>query len=359
MSDSFVVAARVPLAKKKVTAWLRTPWPASPAMGAMFEGRGWAGRDGLTWTPRGKAVPKTVRHFFASVADGVCEGQGGLVLTWDGRAKCVWLHQLSIGLDEVRIAGALTALSAAASHLAAKKSFDVILTAEPSGRLAADGVLAVMHVDGSGARFEPTLDPAPVVATLAPVEERFVAALGAGLDVAMRDPAVLHPQVRQLAKSPTLKKTAWKVPELESAKAFLDAVSRVRFIQGAKDPPPHHFASYGAFEKSIARYAEQAPRFGRAIVEPLREMLAGPEFEPGVVAFWSLNRLAVALEEPALYVDALRRFAEWEHGHQGTVRGEVTAEDVAARADHREALRGSELEGRSIVQALGKFRSRR
>lgn len=357
MSDSFVVAARLPLAKKKVTAWLRTPWPESLALSAMFEGRAWDGREGPSWTPKGKAKPKTVRHFFASVADGVCEGHGGLVLAWDGRAKCVWLHQLSVGFDEARIAGAFIALSAAAPHLAAKKSVDAILTAEPSGRLDADGVLAVMQVDTSGVRFD--ADAAPIVKALAPVEERFVAALGEGLDVAMREPTVLHPQVRQLAKSATLKKTTWKVPELESAEAFLDAVSCVRFVPDAVDPAPHHYTSHGAFEKSIARYAVQAPRFGRAIVDSLRELLAGPDFEPGVIAFWSLNRLSVSLADPSIYVDALRRFAEWEHGHQGTVRGEVTAEDVGARADHREALRGTELEGRSIVQALGKFRGRR
>ena len=287
MSDSFVIAARLPLAKKKVTAWLRTPWPESLALSAMFEGRAWDGREGPSWTPKGKAKPKTVRHFFASVADGVCEGHGGLVLAWDGRAKCVWLHQLSVGFDEARIAGAFIALSAAAPHLAAKKSVDAILTAEPSGRLDADGVLAVMQVDTGGIRFD--ADAAPIVKALAPVEERFVAALGEGLDVAMREPTVLHPQVRQLAKSATLTKTTWKVPELGSAEAFLDAVSCVRFVPDAEDRARVHAVIYDelvngvVLDTSRRAYVEVIGRLVDAGVDGVIagcteiELLVGPD----------------------------------------------------------------------------------
>jgi len=202
VSDTFVVAARLRLPKKGVTAWLRGPL-APAADDATFLGA-WQGRAALPLVAR-KGDAKSVRHHFAARADASAAGGGGLVLAWDGAARALWLFDVHVGFAEADIAATLRAVAAASDHLTGKRVDHAVLFAETSAQLSADAVLAAAELRPGAAAFVDVVPAEDVLASVAPAQDRFHAALERGIDVAMASPEVLHPQVRQLAKHPALK----------------------------------------------------------------------------------------------------------------------------------------------------------
>ena len=144
MSDTFVIAARIRLKKKSVTAWLRSPWPDADAivgLDAPFAGGPWAGHAGLAPLPDS---PRSVRHGLAALADAIAADESGcLVCAWNGAARAVLVYHVMIGWQPEAAARTAYALAAASAHWTSKKPARVVVCAETSGRLSAEGRLAV------------------------------------------------------------------------------------------------------------------------------------------------------------------------------------------------------------------------
>ncbi|MEU0540392.1 hypothetical protein [Nocardia sp. NPDC005978] len=166
MSDTFVVAARIPMGRDAFERWLETPAP-EPAVienaGAMFDGWFWDGKA-ADW---GQAeVGVTPREYFA---DCFGEDTGGLtyVLTYrDGALEAYLMH---FGFCESNIYTALLMLAAAGRMSASDAPSTVLFWAETSGSMfAADstGWLATLSVGTAGARFAADLDLTRTIADL-------------------------------------------------------------------------------------------------------------------------------------------------------------------------------------------------
>lgn len=333
MSDTFIIAARLRLKKKAVTAWLRSPWPTADAidgLDAPFAGGPWAGHAGLAPLPES---PRSVRHGMAALADGIAADESGfLVCAWNGSARAVLVYHVMIGWQPEAAARTAYALAAASAHWTAKTPARVILCAETSGRLSAEGRLAVLTIDADGAAFT----PGPwrgKLADLAPAEALGLEAMDRGALDALHTPHLFQPAIRQVARSKALKKRAPRVPAYETAEDWLAAMGGVRLLDRFETSSnPHHYDSYARFERDVMPWASQVERFGVATAPALAAYLEGSEFAPGILAFWALNRLSIMTGEPFYYLWALERWRRWRHAQQGTVRGEVTEDD--GQGDH-------------------------
>lgn len=333
MSETFIIAARLRLKKKSVTAWLRSPWPAADAidgLDTLFAGGPWAEHAGLTPLA---APARSVRHGLAALADGIAaREQGSLVCAWSGSARAVVVYHVMIGWQPEAVARTAYALAAASAHWTAKKPGRVVLWAETSGRLSPEGRLAVMTIDGDGAAF--VSGPwRGNLTDLAPAEALGLEAMALGAVDALHTPHLFQPAIRQVSRSKALKKRARRVPAYETAEDWLAAMAGVRLLDRAEtSSDPHHYDRYVRFERDVMPWASQVERFGVATAPALAAYLEGSEFAPGILAFWALNRLSIWTGEPFYYLWALERWRRWRHAGRGTVRGEVTQDD--GRGDH-------------------------
>ncbi|MEU8900527.1 hypothetical protein AB0C65_32005 [Nocardia sp. NPDC048505] len=169
MSDSFLLATRIPMSRKEFEQWLDTAAPEVAVVEnpeAMFEGRFWDGQP-ARWQQAEVGV--TAREYFAESAG-------------DPYSTCVLVHRdgaleaylMYFGFREPDIYTALLLFAAAGQVAAAPAT--VLFWAETSGVLGTadwDGWLATLAVGPARARFSPDLDLVGVVDALRPVEERF------------------------------------------------------------------------------------------------------------------------------------------------------------------------------------------
>ncbi|MFC8531716.1 hypothetical protein [Nocardia sp. NPDC057227] len=216
MSDSFLLATRIPMTRESFERWLDTPIPAPAAIAdpdAMFDGWFWDGKRAAdAWraaTPGG-----TAREFFAECVAGAAAGSPvSCVLTHEGGALQVYLCDL-MGYLESFVHTALLAFVAAGALAADDGRHQVLFWAETAGNLPGPewpGWLAVLTVGRGGAHFVAEAELTAAIAGLRPVEERFGALVermaeseeswdgegeygtAAPLDPRFVDPAVLAP----------------------------------------------------------------------------------------------------------------------------------------------------------------------
>ncbi len=343
MSETYVVAARLRLKKKAVTAWLRSAWPDAKSLR-------WPKKPALAF---GGEAPRSVRHGLAATADQVAESElGGLVAAWDGAARSFLLYHVMIGFQPDAAARSLLAIAAAAPHWTLKKPTHALFFAETGARLCSEGVMAAVEIGVGGARFVSAEPVAPAaVKDLAPAEARWDEALDMGLLDAMHDPAMLQAQIRQVAQYPPLKKRKREVSTFTTAKEWLAAIAAVRVVaHGEKAKKSTEYANWGQFERDIMAYAGQARRFGVKVKPKLKAMLTRSAWEPGVIAFWALNQLSQETNEPTHYLEAITLWRTWSEAHLGWARGEVTGkEEAGATADHKAALAGTRFARRGIL----------
>ncbi|MEU1519987.1 hypothetical protein ABZ490_49095 [Streptomyces sp. NPDC005811] len=177
MSDSFLVAARIPMTRDGFERWLSTPVAdlsaiANPA--DMFDGWLWDGRRADTeWDSADTGT--TPREYFAERAEGACSGKSvdGVLVYRDGALEAYLLH---LGYRERSIHTALLLLAATGPFTSGDTEDTVLFWAETGAGLwdaDDDGWLAVLSVGRSGARFVDARDLTGTVAGLRPVEDRF------------------------------------------------------------------------------------------------------------------------------------------------------------------------------------------
>ncbi|MGV9415014.1 hypothetical protein ACWDOP_34375 [Nocardia sp. NPDC003693] len=171
MSDTFVVAARIPMGREAFEKWLETPAPEPGVIenpGAMFDGRFWDGKA-ADW---GQAeVGVTPREY---LADCFGEDTGGLTYVLTYREGALEAYLMHFGFCESNIYTALLMLAAAGRASTARST--VLFWAETSGSMfAADsnGWLATLSVGADGARFAPGLDLTATIADLRVAEASY------------------------------------------------------------------------------------------------------------------------------------------------------------------------------------------
>lgn len=177
MSDSFMVAARIPMSRDGFEAWLSAPVSdlgviVNPA--DMFDGWLWNCRRADTeWNSVG--IKMTPREFFAERVEDSCEGGGAadVLLYRDGALEAYLLH---LGYREWSVHTAMLMFAAAGEFKSGSAEDTVLFWAETGANLwpaDADGWLAVLSVGRHGARFVDAMDLTDAVAGLRPVENRF------------------------------------------------------------------------------------------------------------------------------------------------------------------------------------------
>ncbi|MFJ6198089.1 hypothetical protein [Micromonospora sp. NPDC092111] len=174
MSDSFLVAARLPISREGFERWLDTPTDLSAISNpdAMFNGWYW---DGKEVTDEWRHIPKetTPRTYFASrVAQDAAPGQLTVAVHRNGALEVYLLH---FGYQRWDVHTALMLLAGAAEFKAPGEDL-VLFWAETGGNLFQpedDGWLAVMSVGGQGGRFVAQADLTSAVAGLRPTEQLF------------------------------------------------------------------------------------------------------------------------------------------------------------------------------------------
>lgn len=175
MSDSFLLAARIPMSRQGFERWLDTPAPGVETIAnpeAMFDGRYWDGRrahgdwDGAGTTPR---------EFFGDLVEQACTGgQTSMVLVHEDGVLAAYL--LRFGHAERFFRTALLMLAGAGAVMDESADAVALFWAETGGNLLAagdDGWLATLAVGPAGSRFFAGGDLSGPVAALRPVEDRF------------------------------------------------------------------------------------------------------------------------------------------------------------------------------------------
>ncbi|MFF0633469.1 hypothetical protein ACFYTS_13305 [Nocardia sp. NPDC004151] len=173
MSDTFVVAARIPMRRAKFERWLETPAPGPEAMehhGAMYDGWFWEGKT-PDWRQAEQGV--TPREYFADCFD---EDTGGLTYVLRYREAALEAYLMHFGFCESNIYTALVMLAAAGRLSSAVTPSVVLFWAETSGAMFAadsDAWLATLSVGVDGARFAADIDLTETVAQLRTAEASY------------------------------------------------------------------------------------------------------------------------------------------------------------------------------------------
>ncbi|HEX7303826.1 hypothetical protein [Lentzea sp.] len=184
MSDSFLVAARIPMSREGFEAWLTTPVEGLAGIAnpeEMFGGWLWDGRRAdHEWESVGDGTPG---EYFAGRVEDSCAGDEdcGVLLHRDGALEAYLFH---VGYPEWSVHMALLMLAATGPFRSGQAEDTVLFWAETGANLwpaDADGWLAVLSVGADGSWFVGERDLTDVVAGLRPAESRFfelVARLG-------------------------------------------------------------------------------------------------------------------------------------------------------------------------------------
>ncbi|WP_431958280.1 hypothetical protein [Nocardia lijiangensis] len=179
MTDSFMLATRIPMTREDFELWLDTPAPGRDAIAnpeAMFDGWFWDGRVADSeW--ESADVGRTPREFFAERVQEACAGTStACVVVYSEGALEAYLFD--VGYVTERVHTALLLFAAAVGLESAAEESRVLFWAETSGSLReADwrGWLSVLSVGKEGARFPGVVDLSGAVDGLRAVEERFFA----------------------------------------------------------------------------------------------------------------------------------------------------------------------------------------
>lgn len=178
MSDTFLVAARIPMSREGFEGWLSTPARGLSRIvnrADMFDGWLWNGsRADREWDLADGEI--TPREFFSEAIEDTCSGasqDGCIVLHRDGALEAYLFH---FGYKEWSVHTALLMFAAAGEFKSEAAEDTVLFWAETGGSLwppDATGWLAVLSVGKSEARFVSERDLTETVAGLRPVESRF------------------------------------------------------------------------------------------------------------------------------------------------------------------------------------------
>ncbi|WP_331769898.1 hypothetical protein OG948_39990 (plasmid) [Embleya sp. NBC_00888] len=179
VSESFMLATRIPMARRDFETWLDIPVPGTEVLanpGEMFTGWFW---DGTGSDDRWARVEEdtTAREFFAECVEQACAGEPTTVVLLY-REGALEAYLFEIGYDERSMHTALLLLAGAGRFGSEPGREHVLFWAETSGALlkpSDDGWLAVLSVGRDGARFTGRADLAETVAGLRPTEDRFYA----------------------------------------------------------------------------------------------------------------------------------------------------------------------------------------
>ncbi|MEV6561474.1 hypothetical protein AB0M22_37545 [Nocardia sp. NPDC051756] len=173
MSDTFVVAARIPMGREAFEQWLVTPAPGPEVIenhGAMYDGWFWDGKAPDWQLAEGGTTP---REYFA---DCFGEDAGGLTYVLRYREGALEAYLMHFGFCESNVYTALVMLAAAGRSSSAATPSTVLFWAETSGSMFAadaDGWLATLSVGVDGARFAADLDLTATIAGLRPAEASY------------------------------------------------------------------------------------------------------------------------------------------------------------------------------------------
>lgn len=171
VSDTFVVAARIPMGREAFEQWLATPAPGPEVIGnpgAMFDGWFWDGKA-PDWRQAEEGV--TPREYFA---DCFGDDTGGLTYVLRYREGALEAYLMHFGFCESNIYTALVMLAAAGRSSSATSL--VLFWAETSGSMfAADsnGWLATLSVGVDGAQFAADIDLTATIAELRAAEASY------------------------------------------------------------------------------------------------------------------------------------------------------------------------------------------
>ncbi|MFC6011179.1 hypothetical protein [Nocardia lasii] len=205
MSDTFVVAARIPLGRDAFERWLVTPTPGTAVIenpDAMYAGWFWDGKS-PDWRRAEEGV--TPREYFA---DCFGEDTGGLTYVLRYRDGALEAYLMHFGFCESNIYTALVMLAAAGRASSEAAPSTVLFWAETSGSMFAadsDGWLATLLVGVDGARFVAETDLTATIAGLRAAEASYFDLLvrlagaqestGSGFATIARDPRYVDPVV--------------------------------------------------------------------------------------------------------------------------------------------------------------------
>ncbi|MEV0292699.1 hypothetical protein [Nocardia sp. NPDC050710] len=177
MTDSFMLATRIPMTREGFEQWLDTPAPNPDVISdpdAMFDGWFWDGRRaGTAWATA--AVGVTPREFLARRTEDACTGEPtiGVVLYREGALEAYLFH---LGYVESSVHTALLMFAAAAPFKTEPTTDPVLFWAETSAALGEpdwNGWLAVLSVGKEEARFIGATNLTEAIAVLRPIEDRF------------------------------------------------------------------------------------------------------------------------------------------------------------------------------------------
>ncbi|WP_131736958.1 hypothetical protein [Actinomadura roseirufa] len=182
MSDTFLLATRVPMSRENFERWLAAPVPGRGAISnpeAMFDGWLWDGRrvEG-EWDIA--AEGGTPREFFADRVERSCTGDPALtVLLYRDGALEAYLGDM--GYDQWSMHMAMRIFASAGPFKSDPEEDAVLFWAETGGNLCAPdwpGRLSVLLVGEDHARFTSALDLTGPVTALRPAEDAFFAMIG-------------------------------------------------------------------------------------------------------------------------------------------------------------------------------------
>ena len=207
MSDTFVLAAHLPMPKAELTSFLkRRPDGKRLVRGgrAMFQGWGWDGKKS-TW----KATRATVSNgeLLSGLVLEVAQGKtpATLVFAHDRRRDGFDFYFTLAGFSPETFQSLLLALASAGKSLHDGAEAHAVLLAETSGRSKAKAALSVLSISATGATFvgPEALELAPVLKALKGAEKRFVKAISTGDPAEMLDSdAILVPELRGALAEP-------------------------------------------------------------------------------------------------------------------------------------------------------------
>lgn len=173
MSDTFVVAARIPMGRGEFERWLDTPGPGIEAIenpASMYDGWFWDGKA-ADW--QHAEVGVTPREYFAACFAGDITGLTYVLTYRDGALEAYLMH---FGFCESNVHTALLMLASAGRLSTEAAPSTVLFWAETSGSMFAadsDGWLATLSVGVDGARFAADLDLTETIAGLRTAEASY------------------------------------------------------------------------------------------------------------------------------------------------------------------------------------------
>ncbi|MEV6217374.1 hypothetical protein [Nocardia sp. NPDC051833] len=173
VSDTFVVAARIPMGRAAFEQWLETPVPGPEIIenrGAMYDRWFWDG-TAPEWGQAEEGM--TPREY---LADCFGEDAGGLTYVLRYREGALEAYLMHFGFCESNIYTALVMLAAAGRSSSAAVPSAVLFWAETSGAMFAadsDGWLATLSVGVGGARFTADVDLTATIASLRTAEASY------------------------------------------------------------------------------------------------------------------------------------------------------------------------------------------